>query len=850
MKRLKALPAPVLLAALLWFCLPLAGAMAPLPGPAGGGAETAPHLAGAALAQDADQGLSAADYAEWEKVAARAEAAVDAARASTAALETLRQQLVDWRDRFGAAQNVNAAAIETVKSQLATLGPKPENGEEAPEIATQRAALEKRLAELEAPVRAAQLAYSRADALIDGIDRIIRERQNSALFELGPSPLMPGSWAPAFSALTGFAASLAAEIVTAWENPLARTSALRALPLVLALLALALVLLLRAHGWMARMLARFGLGAASGGFGNWLIAGLLSLGEIAFPMAGIWAAMAAVYASSIVGLRMDVMLSAIPWAGLALLGALWLGRRIFPPAPAPAAPLQLGEEARRSGRRHAALLGAAYGLWILLQAAARYEDWSDDIRSVLEFVVLLLGAVGLFGLGRVLIRHNTAAPAADAGAADGAGADEAAEAGEEGYRHRVVRLLGQVLIAVSALGALAAAVGYLRAADMLIWRSTQTMALLALLLVMQGAVSRGYARLTGQGDESQSLGSILIGIAIMLLSAPLFLLIWGMRLADLQDFWSRFLAGFTIGGTTISPIAFLTFAIVFSIGYVLTRLLQGTLRNSILPHTRIDPGGRNAILSGVGYLGIFLAALVAISAAGIDLSSLAIVAGALSVGIGFGLQNIVSNFVSGIILLIERPIAQGEWIEVGGISGTVKEISVRSTRIETFDRSEVIIPNSDLVSGTVTNYTRGKTVGRIRVPVGVAYGTDTHKVSDLLLEIAKANPMVMLRPGPVVHFMGFGADSMDFELRAILRDINSGLTVKTQINHEIVRRFAEEGIEIPFAQRDIWLRNPESLAPVIGRGGAGAGTAGGAGHGQEAEGPHEERPPDGGSGNG
>jgi small-conductance mechanosensitive channel len=241
--------------------------------------------------------------------------------------------------------------------------------------------------------------------------------------------------------------------------------------------------------------------------------------------------------------------------------------------------------------------------------------------------------------------------------------------------------------------------------------------------------------------------------------------------------------------------------------------MQRALRERILPETQIDVGLQHSLTAGFGYVGFTLAAMLGISALGLDLSNIALIAGALSVGIGFGLQTIVSNFVAGLTLLIERPIKVGDWIVVGDQEGIVKRIQVRATEIETFQRNSVIVPNSEFLVSNVINRTQKDSVGRIELPIGVAYGSDTAKVEEILLGVARDNPKIAQWPEPFVLFQNFGDYSLDFELRCYCQNVFDTIRGGSELRFAIDKAFREEGIEIPFPQRDVNIKGIEKLIP-------------------------------------
>jgi small-conductance mechanosensitive channel len=236
--------------------------------------------------------------------------------------------------------------------------------------------------------------------------------------------------------------------------------------------------------------------------------------------------------------------------------------------------------------------------------------------------------------------------------------------------------------------------------------------------------------------------------------------------------------------------------LVFAVTLAATQGLRRWLDARFLPLTRLDLGLRNSISATLGYVGFIFAAALALSYVGLGFEKLAIVAGALSVGIGFGLQSIVNNFVSGLILLWERAIRVGDWVVVGDEQGYVKRINVRSTEIETFDRATMIVPNSNLVAGVVKNWLRGDRVGRIKVALAPHAGVDPEKMRDVMLAAARAQEGVLRIPAPQVMFLGMEASSFKFELWCYVEDVEKSSRVRSDLHFDLHRRLREAGIRM------------------------------------------------------
>ena len=329
---------------------------------------------------------------------------------------------------------------------------------------------------------------------------------------------------------------------------------------------------------------------------------------------------------------------------------------------------------------------------------------------------------------------------------------------------------------------------------------------------------RGQKLSTSLGLSSRSLGlfgtllSALVRVALLLLAFFLIIGPWEVSTADLFDTIRNVPFGFKIGELHLSVHALLVALVTLAVVLLITRIVQGWLERDLLPRTRLDAGLQHSIVTIFGYAGAITAITLALGGMGFDLQKIALIAGALSVGIGFGLQSIVSNFLSGLILLTERPIRVGDAIVVKGEEGWVRRVRVRATEIETYERASVIIPNSELITGVVKNWTHANRLARIVIKVTVSYASDPVKVRDILLEIASTHPHVTQSPPPSAFLLGLGENGMQFELFCIVADLDKGGSVKNDLHFALLERFRAAGIEIAYPQRELRWRASEDAS--------------------------------------
>lgn len=285
--------------------------------------------------------------------------------------------------------------------------------------------------------------------------------------------------------------------------------------------------------------------------------------------------------------------------------------------------------------------------------------------------------------------------------------------------------------------------------------------------------------------------------------------VWEYLKGLVADFYETLSTPFAhIGETEISVNSLLYFLLSILVLLYLAKKARQLLVNKILARSNINEGIKQSIGTIVFYLIIILGFIIIFQSAGLNLSALGVVAGALGVGIGFGLQNITNNFISGVIILFERPIKIGDRVELGEVSGDVVKIAARATTVVTNDNISIIIPNSEFISGRVINWSHNNRMVRFRIPVGVSYNEDPDVIEKLLMEVANEHDGILKSPAPSVAFSDFGESSLDFQLWVwTIKFTNRPTVLKSDLYFAIFRKFKEHNIEIPFPQRDLHVRS-------------------------------------------
>ncbi len=740
----------------------------------------------------------------WTVDLAHLEQTVESDTASDDRLSQARDALEQFLQDAQATQQEEAPILAAHREDLATLGPPPAAGQppESPNITYRRNRLNAAIAEIEGRLKEIDLLIARAQRLQNRIAVERRARFEAHLLNQTPSPLSPFVWSRLWTEVTSTHASTQTALsrlfsTRNFEDQLGESAAI-----IASILVLAAMLMWPLRRWLLRRYGRDATIAAPTYLQ--LVRAML---VVTFARAVLPTLTAGVVYVFILneGLLSEAGRAVAQSVFLAFLLFTWSLTLVLA-ALAPANPtwriLAVPTRFVRGFRTVSTALALVLSCDVVSSALIETFDVRLEITIMRDFV-LTLAVVALL-LSLLLRRALWIGDGAVSGPA----------------RWRWQRGLAAFAL-VATLGV--AVAGYVSLGRFIALQIFFGGGLLLLLVMVRKVASDLMAAATSsqswitsreQGEEEQTDWargrfwlSLLLDIALIAFGALIEAFLWGADWQDIRAILVQAVTGVTIGELKLSIGDIATAAGILFLGVAATRGLQSAFAKQILPQTRLDQGLQNSIRIGIGYLGMTLAAVFAISALGLNLSNLALVAGALSVGIGFGLQSVVNNFVSGLVLLVERPIKIGDWISVGDVQGFVRRISVRATQVETFDKATVFIPNSELTSKSLTNLSHPDTTGRVVINIGVAYGSDLAAVRDLLLDIARKNQSILTYPAPLAVLSGFGDSAVNFQLIGYLANVANVYVVTSDLCLEIDAAFRKAGVEIPFPQRDLHIRS-------------------------------------------
>ena len=690
--------------------------------------------------------------------------------------------------------------VTAMKARLDQLGPKPEKGE-SPDISKERAALDASFSDNDGLFKRTKVLAVKAQQDATYIAKRQRTLFATSLFQRSASLLNPPLWFAVARETPGNIADIG-RLFHGWLDAFNRDLTGGKLVAFWATV-LGVIALYWPLTWAARRFVAHEARIDAPDRWRKVVAACWTSLTVAGLMIAVMYAVAYVFSFvAPADARFTPLYDALQWGVIHIALAAGLSRGLLAPGRSKWRLVNL------DGITADKLVRVAVGVALIMSLSRLIEALNVVIYASYEF------SVAVRGVGALLVAAGLALALVDLGddpEADNPEAAPDAEAPTPTQRRDIyglVRTLAWTLILVIAVAVLA---GYVFFANFLV-EQMSLVAIIAVVLTLavcladeacafgfqpSSKLGRNLVHTVGLRREtleqlpvllSGAARLVLFGLALLVAAAP-----WGMQSTDLSSNLEAIFFGFKVGDFTVSLEGIAVALISFLLILAATRALQTWLEDRYLPTTRLDAGLRNSIKTSLGYLGLVIALAVAASDLGLDFQKLAIVAGALSVGIGFGLQSIVNNFVSGLILLWERAVRVGDWVIVGADQGYVRKINVRSTEIETFDRAAVIVPNSNLVSGVVKNLMRADRVGRLQIELTVHASADPEKVRDTLLSITGDNEAVLSLPSPAVRFTNLTAGAMTFDLYCYVADVEASARTKSDLYFEICRRFRKNG---------------------------------------------------------